>query len=94
MSGQWQLGDLALCINARGWLNSARGDVSPGPGGGSIHTVEGLGQSRTGLILRFEPWPDRWYIAKCFRRIPPCEADDFDNEIIAAMKKRVDSMDG
>lgn len=87
-SGDWQVGDLALCVKLGPW-KSEPGCSEAGPQAGSICTVKwieaipvGLSKGKPGLV--FEEWADG-FAAKYFRKIPPHKADAEDRETIALL---------
>lgn len=89
MSGDWQVGDLALCID-----DDIRNLSEKVLKQGRVYTVEGLDVdpafAEIGLFLSGVPrvWSDHWrrevgYLELRFRKITPDEADEFDRETIA-----------
>lgn len=87
MSGGWQVGDLALCVR---W----RAPEVPVIRMGGIYTVRKVWDNihspgHRGVALDFDhierPSVDRAFDARCFRKIKPHKADEFDRETIALM---------
>lgn len=84
MNENWQVGDLALCIEdgcskIKKWL----------PRKGAIYTVSEVGSFDDYIWLDLHEDMDinehfAWD-ARIFRKITPPEADEFDREVIAAM---------
>lgn len=91
MADDWQVGDLALCVNLGGWFDDGFTDANtgpdvPGPKCGSIHMVVRVVVGPY-LALRLEGWEgeNAVFEADCFRKITPPEADEFDRETIDLM---------
>ena len=67
-------GDLALCINARGWASAVRAEV-PGPSAGQVLTVRVVTRAQYhGAVLTglgFDEWPGDVFDPVSFRRITP-----------------------
>ena len=91
MADDWRADDLALCISRHDRYPPA---VRPGV----VLTVrEVIGDmadaitGRHGVALRFrdvpDPGPKAAYCAQRFRKITPCDADEFDREVIDIMIK-------
>ena len=68
-------GDLALCINARGWRASDCADILAGPVAGQVLTVRVVtrAQYRGDVLtgLGFDQWPGDVFDPVSFRRITP-----------------------
>lgn len=84
----WQAGDYALCIYDGPWDGEEETDA-PGPRCGQIHEVEEVGVCGDGpladeLGLAFAPW-NFFFVAECFRKVSPCEADAEDRETITLL---------
>lgn len=94
MSENWQVGDMALCIHSGPWHARTHDDIITvrGPRAGAKLTVrEVLTTWRGTAGLLFTDFPDpviprtAGYAGKCFRKLAPPEADEFDREVIAAL---------
>lgn len=78
----WQVGDLALCVNGEGWV----GGEADGPAIGEIRAVEGVrqglycGRYTLGLALQgydeIEDGHRVHYLATCFRKIRPSAVEE------------------
>ena len=68
-------GDLALCINARGWRASDCADVLAGPDAGQVLTVRLVTRAQYhGAVLTglgFDEWPGDVFDPVSFRKITP-----------------------
>lgn len=83
MAEGWQPGDLALCVNGKGWSRVGTTVRIGGPSPGSVTVVEAVRVFPSGVVaLQFDAWPLGWYLSGCFRRIPPHARDAEDDETI------------
>lgn len=95
-SGCWEVGDLALCVKVGPWRRKYEffwSEKATGPRAGQVlrvRSVHPFGASRLGL--RFADFPDchdpNWFgfNAARFRKVTPPAADEFDTEVIEAMR--------
>lgn len=101
MSTDWEVGDLALCVeDADDAVFRIEGSapVAPGPIVGLTYTVAEVREAwdcfyRPGLALRFHEIRPRHprsigYNAKLFRKVQPPKADAFDLETINLMNPK------
>ncbi len=80
--GDWQLGDLALCVVQSGWVLACTGADAEGPRCGSIYVVRVMKvTARHGLFLVFAEWPGRGFHHRGFVKVTP------DEELIAEERK-------
>ena len=73
MRDDWTAGDLALCVNSRGWRDAVSLAPVSGPRAGQVLTVRQVTFAGASWRLEFACWPKR-FNAKAFRKITP-EAD-------------------
>ena len=93
----WQVGDLALCVNVSPTVqvDALTGKLFRGVAGkrfrkGAFYTVERIGYKRGHLALGVAEDPEKRY-AGAFRfvKVTPPEADEFDRETIEMEKRWV-----
>lgn len=93
MAGDWQPGDLALCIKQGPWRFALTLQVNDGVPirCGGIYRVRAIGHSVIASypVLWFDEYPGngihRAFAHFCFRKVTPPEADEFDREVIDLM---------
>ena len=74
-SRNWQVGDLALCINFEGWSHPELGDHNGGPEPGSVSTVLDVFQDKVTLWLYLAEWPPDPWDATSFVKVSPPALD-------------------
>lgn len=96
MTGDWQIGDLALCV--RGGKIPTNTAHTQYPDTGAVYTVRfaAIAEFNFGeaLALWFEDAPqningEKMWGAGRFIKVTPEEADEFDREVIELMRERV-----
>lgn len=82
MRDDWQIGDLALCIDRGGWIMADNGAEADGPRGGCIYVVRCMAITPNyGLFLGFAEWPRKGFHHRGFIKVTP------DEELIAEDRK-------
>lgn len=99
MTGDWQIGDLALCIKVGAWVHAGTGELARRqdgkamPQAGGVYVVRAVGIWQVHPTLWLEDFPgDRpedGFGAVRFRKITPPPADEFDREVIELMREPV-----
>lgn len=92
MAHDWQVGDLAVCVEAGLWTDLELGHQIPGPDLNDICAVEGVEHDSDGIWLWIVGYPEDAHGAHCFRKISPDEQsgeiEDW-NLILETTKRRV-----
>lgn len=76
----WRVGDLAECVEQKGWSQDDTGQPIDGPEKGDILTVLEVEPRRTNLrgdgwYLGFAAYPMRFLAATGFRKVPPISTE-------------------
>ena len=88
---EWQKGDLALCIHFGAWFLYGNSEPVDTPvKAGKVFTVVGVVPLGDTIYLTLAG-VQRHHYAPWFRKITPEKPDEFDREVIEAMKERVDN---
>lgn len=69
----WQAGDLACCIDGKGW-RTLNGTPTKGPEVGEIRKVKSVSMDYAVQWLELEGWTGQ-YSASCFTKVPPREEE-------------------
>jgi hypothetical protein len=80
----WQVGDLAVCVEKGAWVCEDHSANTDGPDDGDVHEVTDVAGDG---YLSFAPWPDHEFDGQNFRKILPDKHEQCEPEFVTLLKR-------